>query len=169
MYTVELVPAAERKIVGPVLHSSFVENRQGHEVPEFFHRIMENGALETVPNRANTNQICAFIKPEKSPEFDYYMGVEVENFDVVPEGMQSPDHSGLSRCATITLVKRGNKDVMVAMRYLLEEWIPKNGFATDYGVPAFIYYDDRFLPIFKEKGYEGNPVAQLYIPVKKAA
>ncbi len=166
MYTVELVYESERKIVGPVLHSSFVENRQAQEVPEFFHRIMADGDLETVPHRSNDNQICAFIKPEHSPEFDYHMAVEVEDFDAVPDGMQ-PLTIPACRCATVTLVKRGNKDVMMAMRYLLDEWIPQNGLRTDYSVPAFIYYDERFLPVFKEKGYDGNPVAQLFIPVTR--
>lgn len=164
MYTVDLVDQDERKIVGPVLHTSFAANRQGQEVPEFFHRIMDDGDLEQVPDRVNANQICAFVKPEASPDFDYYMAVEVDGFDKVPEGMA---HLTLppSRCASISLVKRGNKDVMMAMRYLLETWIPEQGLKVDYTVPAFIYYDDRFLPIFREKGYDGNPVAQLFIPV----
>ena len=148
MYDVQLVDAPERQIVGPVLHSSFIANRQGEEVPHFFHRIMKDGTLETVPNRADDNQICAFIKPEHSPDFTYYMAVEVTSVDAVPEGMESL-RIPACRCATITLIKRGNADVMAAMKYLLNEWIPANRLKTDYDVPAFITYDERFLPIFK--------------------
>ncbi len=164
MYTVELLDQPERKIVGPVLHTSFVANRQAEEVPPFFHKIMEDGDLETVPDRADANQICAFLKPEDSPEFDYHMGVEVTSFANVPDGM-TPLVLPSCRCASITLVKRGNKDVMMAMNYLLKEWLPANGLRPDVSAPPHILYDDRFLPVFREKGYAGNPVAQLFIPV----
>jgi predicted transcriptional regulator YdeE len=164
MYSVEIADQDEKKIVGPVLHTTFVENRQAEVIPPFFHQIMDNGALESVPNRINANQICAFDKPENAPDFDYYMAVEVSGFKDVPAGMSSLIIPAC-RCATTSFIKRGNKDVMMAMQYLLKEWIPANVLRPDFSVPAFIYYDERFLPIFREKGYDGNPVAQLYVPV----
>ena len=164
MYSIEIVDQDEKKIVGLVLHTTSVNNRQAEEIPPFFHRIMEEGDLEPVANRLNANQICAFVKPETSPEFDYYVAVEVSGFDDVPDGMQALTIPA-SRCATTSFIKRGNKDVMVAMQYMMQEWMPANGVRPDFSLPAFMYYDERFIPIYKEKGYDGSPVAQLFIPV----
>ena len=164
MYSIEVVEVEEKKIVGPVLHTSFVANRQAEEVPLFFHKTMEQGDLEKVPNRVDANQICAFVKPETSPQFDYYMAVEVRGFDNIPDGMSCLTIPAC-RCATTSFVKRGNKDVMMAMQHLLNEWIPANAGRPDFSLPAFIVYDERFLPIFRTQGYDGNPVAQLFIPV----
>ncbi|MBU1175504.1 MAG: GyrI-like domain-containing protein [Alphaproteobacteria bacterium] len=164
MFNVELIDTDEKRIVGPVLHTSFLDNLQAREVPDFFHRIMDDGTLDAVPDRINANQICAFVKPPDSPEFDYYMAVEVSGFDHVPADMKSLILPAC-RCATTSLVKRGNADVMAAMRYIMQDWMTANGLRPDFSLPAFIYYDDRFLPIFKAKGYAGNPVAQLFVPV----
>lgn len=168
MYDVELIDTNEKLIVGPVLHTSFADNLQAREIPDFFHKIMEDGDLEAVPDRVDANQICAFVKPADSPEFDYYMGVEVESFDRIPAGMASLTIPAC-RCATTALVKRGNADVMAAMHYIMQHWMKANRLRPDFSLPAFICYDDRFLPIFRKKGYAGNPVAQLYLPAVMAA
>ena len=164
MYSVEIVNQDEKKLVGMLLHTTFANNRQAEEIPPFFHGIMEQGTLDTVPDRLDANQICAFVKPENAPELDYYMAVEVSGFDKVPEGMHTLTIPA-ARCATVSFVKRGNKDVMATMQYLLTNWIPASGLRPNLVAPAFISYDERFIPVFKEKGYDGDPVAQLFIPV----
>lgn len=34
------------------------------------------------------------------------------------------------------------------------------------GAPAFIYYDKEFFDVFNSSGYDWNPMATIYVPVK---
>ncbi|MBN2126205.1 MAG: GyrI-like domain-containing protein [Deltaproteobacteria bacterium] len=164
MYSVEIKSIDEMKITALVLHNTFVGNRQAEEIPPFFHKVMAEETLEGVPNRVNSNQICAIDKKENSPEFDYYMGVEVSDYTDIPDGMEALTIPA-GDYAVASFVKRGNADVLQAFGYITEKWIPENRYKQDYNVPVFIYYDERFIPVYKEKGYDGNPVAEIYIPV----
>ena len=165
MYKVEIKRIGKKEVVALVIHTTFVGNRQAEEIPPFFHKVMEENTLESVPNRTNDNQICVFDKRQNSPEFDYYMGVEVSNTNDVPEGMNTISIPACKFAAT-SFIKRGNPDVLKAFMFLTEKWIPENGHEQNFDVPPFIYYDERFIPIFKEKGYDGNPVAEIFVPVK---
>jgi predicted transcriptional regulator YdeE len=51
MYSVEIVKEEEKKVVGLALHTTFTANRQAEEIPPFFHKVMEDGTLENVPNQ----------------------------------------------------------------------------------------------------------------------
>ncbi len=166
MYSVEIVNKKEKKITAWVLHTTFTGNRQAEEIPPFFHKVMEGNTLENVSDRVNGNQICAIDKPENSPEFDYYMGVEVNNFNETPEGMKTLVIPA-GNYAVTSFIKRGNADVLQAFKYLTETWLPEHRYKQDK-TPVFIYYDERFIPVYREKGYAGNPVAEIYIPVKEA-
>lgn len=165
MYDVKVVEKAEKKVVALVLHTTFAKNSQAQEIPPFFHETMEKGILDHVPNRIDANQICAIVLNPGSPEFDYYMGVEVSSFENVPQKMETliiPD----SKFAYTPFIKKGNPDVLEAFNYLTEKWIPENGYALKPNVPLFIYYDERFIPSFKEHGYDGTQIAEMNIPVK---
>ena len=41
MYSVEVISKDEMKIVGLVLRTTFMGNRQAEEIPPFFHKVME--------------------------------------------------------------------------------------------------------------------------------
>ena len=139
-------------------------NRQAEEIPPFFHKVMEAKTLKGVPNRVNQNQICVIERKPDSPDFDYYMGVEVENLDEIPEGMVTitvPE----SNYAVTSFIKRGNKDVLGAVKYVTEIWMPENGYVGDQAKPAFIYYEESFISGYEENGYDGNLTAQVFIPL----
>lgn len=165
MYEVEIVQTQEKHITALVLHTTFENNRQAEEIPPFFHRTMDEGTLEQVPERVNGNQVCAIVKKPDSPEFDYYMGVETADHGNPPAGMAGLTIPG-GRCATASFVKRGNADVVNAFGFITGQWLPQNGLQQDPGRPVFIYYDERFIPIYKAQGYEGNPVGQIFVPVR---
>jgi AraC family transcriptional regulator len=159
----KIIAKNEIKVVGLVLHTSFKDDRHATEIPPFFHKVLEEGKLNKVPNRIDQNQLCIFRREEGSPDFDYIMGVEVSNFDEIPEGMEQITLPK-SVYVSMTIVKRGPEDVGKGFGYLMEGWLPESGY-----VPAgdpFIYYDDRFFSVFNEHGYDGNPVADINIPVK---
>ncbi len=167
MHAVEVVDSPERKVVALVLETSFSDRRQVAEIPPFFHRVMEEGRLKTVPYRVNGNQLCAFVVAPGTPDFTYYMGVEVEDFDFVPAGMRTLTIPAC-RCARTSFVKRGNADVLHALDCVRQTWLPANGYAQDQNVPLFVYYDAEFLRTYETQGYAGNPVAQLWVPVMQS-
>ncbi len=164
MFEVKITNQNEKKVVGLVLHTSFIENKQAQDIPPFFHKIMEEDLLEEVPNRINENQICVFVMKKSSPDFDYYMGVEVNNYDNIPEGMKTISIPA-SRFATTPFIKRGNPDGLKAFKFLTESWLPQNGYSQSLNVPMFIYYDERFIPSFKDHGYDGKQIAEMNIPI----
>ena len=166
MKTVNIVSKDETHIIGLVLHTSFKDGRQAQEIPPFFHDVVEKKTLDIVSNRLNENQVCIFRMKKGSPDFDYIMGVEVSSTENIPEGMESLTLPK-SEYAAMPVVKRGNADVLKGFTYLLEEWLPRSDYIQELKKLGFIYYDERFLPIFREQGYAGNPVAELYVPVRQ--
>lgn len=160
----KIVQKDELKVIGLVLHTSFKDGRFRTEVPPFFHKVLEEGKLEKVPNRINRNQLCIFKMKKDSPDFDYIMGVEAGSLDEIPEGMESITLPK-SEYAILTIVKRGPEDVAKAIKYIYEEWLPESDYVST-GAPGFIYYDDRFFSVFNKHGYGGNPVADIYVPIK---
>jgi len=96
-----------------LLHATLVENGEAKKIPPFFHKVMEDNTLESVPNRVNSNQICAIDEKENSPEVDYYMGVEASSYNDIPGGMTTLTIPA-SNYAVISFVKRGNADVLQA-------------------------------------------------------
>ncbi len=164
MVKVELKILAQKHVAAFIMHTSFVENRQAQEIPPFFHKILQERTLDSVPDRTDMNHICVFDKKQYSPEFDYYMGVEVSTLENIPEDMGSITIPA-GKFAAASFIKRGNPDVMKVIGYITEQWIPENSLVQNFNVPPFIYYDDRFLTVYNEKGYEGNPVAEIFIPV----
>ncbi len=165
MYNVEIKNIEEKKVTALVLHTTFAMNRQAQDIPPFFHKVMEDGTLENVPNRINNNQICAFEMEKNSPGFDYYMGVEVSSVEKIPDGMKTITIPA-SKFVTASFIKRGNPDALQAFKFLTEKWMPENGCRQNQNIPLFIYYDERFIPVYKEKGYNGNPVAEIFIPIQ---
>lgn len=162
-YTIEIKTIKEKKIVAFLLKTSFAENRQAKEIPPFFHQVMEDRSLEDVPNRLNDNQVC--ILDRKGELFDYYMGVEVSNFENVPKGMKTYIIPA-SKYVVVSFIKRGNQDGLDVVGFTLHKWIPENGYTFNKGIPPFINYGKKFIPIYYEKGYAGNPVGEFWVAIK---
>jgi len=152
------------QIVGISLKTSFKDDRNKTEIPPFFHKILEEKKLDYIPNRLNSNQLCTFEMKRGNPDFVYTMGVEVSKADVSTQNMT---HTTLpaSRYIAVKIIKRGPVDVGNAFAFIYKEWIP-NSIYIPTGEPAFIYYDDEFFSIYNEKGYAGNPLATVYVPIK---
>jgi predicted transcriptional regulator YdeE len=164
MYDVKIVTREESEIVAFVLHTTFVGEQQARDVPPFFHNIMDNNLLESIPNRINKNHICLFDKKQDSPDFDYYMGVEIASIDSMPDNMKTftiPE----TQYATTSFVKTGNADVMQAIMYVTEKWMPEHHLTQNFNFPVFINYDKEFISVYKSEGYAGKPIAKLYVPI----
>jgi AraC family transcriptional regulator len=159
-----IISKPEMAIVGITLKTSFTDDRNKTEIPPFFHHVLNEGKLETVPNRLNASQLCVFGMRKDNPDFDYTMGVEVSETSGSPHEMTRLTLPA-SKYVAIKIIKRGPEDVGKAFGYIYKEFIP-NSIYVPTGEPAFIYYDDEFFSIFNTKGYAGNPLATVYVPIK---
>jgi len=153
----------EMHIIGKTLRTSFEGRRHAFEIPPFFHSVMKSGELDALPRRRDETQFCVFRMRRASPDFDYIMGVEVEGAGEVPEGMEFVTLSPGEYAVTST-VKRGPDDVGSAFRHIYEEWLPASPYEAA-GAPGFVRYDERFFSVFRERGYAGNPVVDVYVPI----
>ena len=161
--TVKLVEKKQIRAIGVAIQTSFAEDRQAREVPPFFHKIWESKILDAIPGRLNQNHLCVFVMNPQSPDFTYFMGVEVDTNAAVPTGfieMILPPQE----YAAMEIQKRGNSDVKDGFGFLMENWIPKANYQAA-PAPAFIYYDERFTRIFEADGYAGSPPATLFAPI----
>ena len=161
---IKIVEKEEMHIVGITLKTSFKDERHKTEIPPFFHLVLKEGKLETVPCRLNSNQLCVFDMKKDKPDFNYTMGVEVSN-----ASSAAPEMTRLtlpaSQYVAIKIIKRGPEDVGKAFGHIYKEFIPKSIYVPT-GEPAFIYYDEEFFSIFNTVGYAGNPLATVYVPIK---
>jgi AraC family transcriptional regulator len=160
----KIIEKPAMKVVGITLETSFKHERNKTEIPPFFHKVLEEGKLESVPDRINSCQLCVFEMNKDNPDFRYTMGVEVSESDDAPKEM-SVMFLPASKYVTIRIIKRGPEDVGKAFAYIYKEWIP-NTIYIPTGKPAFIYYDDDFFRIYNEHGYAGNPEATVFVPIK---
>lgn len=161
---VRIVSKDKIRAIGLSIKTSFFEGKQAREIPPFFHNIFENGTLEIIPGRLNKNQLCIISMEPNLQDFTYFMGVEVKMDIPIPKEFKEIFLKS-NKYATLEIIKRGNADVAKNIKYLFEEWIPSSEYLAT-GEPVFIYYDERFSKIFKAKGYEGDPPATIFIPVK---
>ncbi len=160
----KIIEKSAMLVVGLTLKTSFKDDGNKTEIPQFFHKVLEERKLESVSDRVNQNQLCVFEMKKDQPDFKYTMGVEVKGLSNIQENftllLLRP-----SKYVSVKIVKRGPEDVGKAFGYIFEQWIPKSIYIPT-GEPAFVYYDDEFFSVFNTYGYAGNPMATVYIPIK---
>lgn len=152
------------KIIGLTLNTSFKDGRNKAEIPPFFHKILEEGILNEVPYRLNTNQLCVFEMEKNNPDFAYTMGTEVSKADAIPVSMKQI-FLPASKYITLKTIKRGPEDVGKAFEFIYKNWIPASIYIPT-GKPSFIYYDKDFFDIYNKQGYAGNPEATVFVPIR---
>ena len=128
-----------------------------NEIPQLWERFMPR-AQEVTP-KANPRQYYGVMDnfDEKTREFDYLAGFEVDGASKVPSGMESwqvPEQ-------TYAVFPCNLKSIKEAFRQIYHEWLPKSGHQRIRG-PKFEFYNKEFKPD------EGKLDLYLYIPVKKA-
>jgi predicted transcriptional regulator YdeE len=159
-----VVEKSAMRVIGLTLHTSFKDGRNKTEIPPFFHKVLDEGLLDRVPDRLNANQLCVFKMERNNPDFDYTMGVEVSKADDLPESMELI-YLPAAKYVTVKTVKRGPEDVGKAFEFIFKSWIPGSIYMPS-GKPAFIYYDYAFFEVFNQYGYAGNPEATVFVPIK---
>lgn len=129
---------------------------QKNEIPQLWEKFMPRAA--EIKNRANPFGYGVMDNyDEKSGEFDYLAGVEVQDASHVPEGMESwqvPEQ-------TYAVFPCNLKNIKEAFRQIHHEWLPQSGYQRVDG-PDFEFYDENFKPD------QGKLDLFIYVPVKKS-
>ncbi|MEJ8305084.1 GyrI-like domain-containing protein [Saccharibacillus sacchari] len=165
------VTKLEIKLAGFALETSMNEfsGENMPEIPAFWERYAEENwqhDLHEVLTPVSHDEYGACIMlPDKPDRFLYVIGVEVPDFDNVPDTLHTVTIPA-STYAVFTSPKadRANGAFVDAIQrmtaYVYNEWFPSSGYAYADGGVDFELYDDR------SKG-DNDLQIDLYVPVEK--
>jgi AraC family transcriptional regulator len=126
-----------------------------NEIPQLWEKFMPRAG--EIKQRANPFGYGVMDNyDEKTGEFDYLAGVEVQNVSDAPEGMESwqvPEQ-------TYAAFPCNLKNIKETFQQIYHEWLPQSGYQRTDG-PEFEYYDESFRPD------QGKLDLFIYIPVRK--
>lgn len=168
MERLKIVDLPAKRVVAFVLHTTFVDNRQARDIPPFFHSVMDERLLDAVPNRADTDVLCIIDRAKNSLDIDYYVGVEVESFEQIPDSMM-PLTLRESTCIRTIFRKTANADVVDTVRRMKNHLLPSYGFAQNHDYPLLLRYDQHFVDAYRRSGYAEAPLAKMFMPIRRAA
>ncbi len=147
-----------KKLIGYKVRMSLTENKTGQVWGSFAPRIKE------IQNRTSKDKISMQVYPydyyinfNPSKEFMKWAAVEVDNFDPIPEGMESFE---LEEGLYAVFDYKGSSTDPSIFQYIFSEWIPN----SDYEV------DDRpHFEILGEKYVNNSPDSEeeIWIPIKR--
>ncbi len=158
----------EFKLAGYALETR-VNGENMTDIPSFWQRYMaenwEYTLHEVIQPVSHTEYGACIMNEEHSEHFRYVIGVEVENFDRVPDGLFTTTVPA-STYAVFTTPPAHRADggfvraIQGTTSYIFNEWFPSSGYAYAQGGVDFEVYDQRCY------GNE-NLVMDIYIPVEK--
>ncbi len=157
MTTIEpnLVTIVERKLIGQRLTMSLSKNRTEELWRSFMPRRRE------IQNNLNSDLISLQVYPlsfqfELNREFEKWAAIEVEDFNEIPEGMETLVLSeGLY---AIFHYKGSSKDTRI-FQYIFETWLPQSGYELD-NRPHFEVLGKKY------KNNDPESEEDIYIPIK---
>jgi AraC family transcriptional regulator len=128
-----------------------------NEIPQLWERFMpRTGEIKQRLNIATCYGVMDNYD-EKTGEFDYLAGFEVQSASDVPEGMES--WQVLEQ--TYAVFPCNLKNIRETFRQIYHDWLPQSGHRRAAG-PEFEFYDEKFKPD------QGTLDLYIYIPVRKA-
>jgi AraC family transcriptional regulator len=156
--TPRFINLKEKKLLGQSLKMSLINNRTGQLWGQFAPRVRE------IQNRPSKDKISMQLYPPRyyqqfnpATEFEKWATVEVDDYDNIPEGMETFNLEG--GLYAVFDYKGSSSDPSI-FQYIFSEWIPQ----SDYSV------DDR--PHFevlgaKYKNNDPDSEEEIWIPIKK--
>jgi AraC family transcriptional regulator len=157
-----IVKKPEFKVIGYELRTSNHDGRNYREIPAFWQTYLTERLYERIPNRVHTESgvelgICTDFDMETG-EFSYIIGMEVNGFDGVPEGMACRSFP-VAEYAVFT-TPQFSSSIQNTWKAIFGEWFPQSGY-QHAGTAEFELYDERC------RG-DLNELVQMdiYIPVK---
>ncbi|ARC84301.1 helix-turn-helix domain protein [Clostridium argentinense CDC 2741] len=157
------------KLAGYELKTTSNDGKNNTEIPKFWDRYFEENWAKTLHEKitpVNHAELGVCLQPDmKTGNFSYIIGVEVRNFDNIPEGLFKGEINEATY-AVFTTPPSDRKDngftntIQGTWNYIWNEWFPESGYEYAPDGVDFELYDERCY------GYEGI-VMDIYIPVVK--
>lgn len=165
-----LVTKPEIKLAGYALETT-MNGENLTDIPAFWNRYIEENRgrdlQETLAPVSPAEYGACIMLPDKPEHFLYLIGVEVADFDSVPERMQTAVLPASTYAVfTTPAADRANgafSDAIQGMTtYVYNEWFPNSGYTFASGGVEFELYDAR-------SDGDSNLQMDLYVPVEKQA
>lgn len=156
------------KVAGYELRTTSQDGQNSTEIPAFWQDYMQNkmDILHSAFEPVNHNEygICMNMDMQ-SEEFSYVIGLEVADFDRVPEGFFKGEIAPAAYVVFTTPPADAasfTQSIQGTWQYVWGEWFPTSGYEYMPGGVDFELYDERCMP-------ESGKVIDIYIPVVKKA
>ena len=158
MITPKIESLAPKKFVGKHLIMSMAQNRTG----ELWQSFMKNRA--SIKNAIGADRYSLqfypsdfFMKFDPMREFEKWALVEVEDFNAIPEGMESLEIEG-GLYAVFDYV--GDSRDTSIFEYIFSTWLPQSGYKLD---------NRAHFEVLGEKYKNNDPSSQeeIWVPIKK--
>lgn len=145
----------EFKIIG----MEYVGNNKNGEIGQMWHRFIPR--MGEITNRTNSDVsygVCFPVENMKEDsEFSYVAGLEVDNFDQIPEGMVART---VPAGKYAVFIHKGSLDnLRSTYEYIYGSWLPKSGQEVAFQ-PDFEFYSERFIPDSEDCELD------IYVPLK---
>ncbi|KYK32318.1 MAG: hypothetical protein AYK19_03325 [Theionarchaea archaeon DG-70-1] len=147
-------PEIKSKSVFTVVGMKYRGKNENNEVPQFWDKFVPR--MNEIKHAVGPAYGVMDNYDEKSGEFDYVAGLEVDSTADIPKGMVSMDVPertyAVFTCTLPTLFE--------AFQHAYKTWLPQSGYKRAEG-PEFEFYDENFNP------EDENSKMYIYIPVVK--
>lgn len=154
----KIIKLSEKKLIGISTKMSLVNNKTGQLWGSFAPRIKE------ITNKVSSDKISMQIYPSDyytnfSPakEFRKFATVEVNNFDNVPENMET---FILENGWYAVFNYKGSSTDTSIYQYIFSEWIPKSEYFVD-DRPNFEVLGEKY------KNNDPNSEEEIWIPIRE--
>jgi AraC family transcriptional regulator len=154
----QIVTAAPKKLIGKHMTMSLAKNKTAELWRSFMMQRME------IKNAVGTDRYSLQLLPENyftnfnpATPFEKWAAVEVENFDAVPEGMETFTLPG--GLYAVFAHKGGPAKGPEIFRYIFGEWLPKSGYTSD-NRPQFELLGEKY------KGDDPESEEEIWIPIR---
>lgn len=155
-----IIQLKAKKLLGNHLKMSLANNKTGQLWGQFA------PSIKTINNRSTTDKISMQIYPPDyyqnfSPqkEFEKWATVEVDNFDNIPNGMESFDLEG--GLYAVFDYKGSSADTSI-FQYIFWKWLPNSIYQVD-DRPHFEVLGAKY------KNNDPNSEEEIWIPIRQLA
>lgn len=154
------------KLAGHALKTSNQEGKNSKEIPEFWTLYMKEycQALHSAFEPVSHAEYGACVNMDmQTGAFDYIIGLETEDFDRVPDGLDRAEIPAATY-AVFTTPPADAAGFVASIQgtwgYIWSEWFPASGYEYMAGGADFELYDQRCMA-------ETGKVIEIWIPVVK--
>lgn len=154
-----IVTLPETKLVGVRLKMSFANDRTGELWRSFMPRRHEvvNPATQDLMSVQWFAQVFNWKAVDPAAEFDKMAGVEVKDFNHVPDGMET--HTLVGGMYAVFHYTGDPRAYAPVFRFIFEAWMPESGYTTDHR---------EHFEVLGEKYKNNDPASEedIWVPVK---